>query len=87
MNENEMVFTYLTSIAAVNESTAIKYNERLKKFGLFVFDYYNNSSVDNIVIQTKKNKINVYDILGAQTFLMVQLIRFTGPMSQLVVLV
>ena len=33
VNENEMVSTYLTSINAVNETTAIKYNERLKKFG------------------------------------------------------
>ena len=63
-NENERVSTYLTSIAAVNESTAIKYNERLKKFGLFVSTHYNNSSVDNIVIQIKKNTIDVYNILG-----------------------
>ena len=59
-----MVSTYLTSIAAVNESTAIKYNERLKKFGLFVFAHYNNSSVDNIVVQIKENMIDVYDTLG-----------------------
>ena len=64
MNENEMASAYLTSIAAVNESTAIKYNERLKKFGLFVSTHYNNSSVDNIVVQIKKNMTDVYDILG-----------------------
>src|SRR5262249_18745814 len=64
INENEMVSTYLTGIAAVNESTAIKYNERLKKFGLFVSSYYNNSSVDNIVVRIKKNIIDVYNILG-----------------------
>ena len=64
MNENETASTYLTSIAAVNESTAIKYNERLKKFELFVSAHYNNSNVDNIVIQIKKNKIDIYSILG-----------------------
>ncbi len=56
LNKNEMVSTYLTSIAAVNESTAIKYNERLKKFGLFVSAHYHNSSIDNIVILIKKIK-------------------------------
>ena len=64
INENEMVSTYLISIAAVNESTAIKYNERLKKFGWFVSTHYNNSSVDNIVVQIKRNMTDVYDILG-----------------------
>ena len=64
VNENETASTYLTSIAAVNESTAIKYNERLKKFELFVSAHYNNSNVDNIVIQIKKNKIDIYSILG-----------------------
>jgi integrase len=63
-NESERVSTYLTSIAAVNESTAIKYNERLRKFGLFVSTHYNNSSVDNIVVRIKKNMVDVYDILG-----------------------
>jgi hypothetical protein len=55
-------FAWLCTIipmTAVNESTAIKYNERLKKFGLFVSTHYNNSSVDNIVIQIRKNKIDV----------------------------
>jgi integrase len=63
-NDNERVSTYLTTIAAVNESTAIKYNERLKKYGLFVSTHYHNSTVDNIVVQIKKNMIDVYDILG-----------------------
>ena len=63
-NDNDMVSAYLTSIAAVNESTAIKYNERLKKFGLFVSTYYDNSSVNNVVVQLKKNMRDVYDILG-----------------------
>ena len=63
-NDNERVSIYLTSIAAVNESTAIKYNERLKKFGLFVSTYYDNSKIDDIVILIKENTINVYDILG-----------------------
>ena len=59
-----MVSTYLTSIAAVNETTAIKYRERLKKFGLFVSTYYEHSSIDNIVIQIKTNTVDVYNILG-----------------------
>jgi integrase len=64
LNENEMVSVYLTSIAAVNESTAIRYNERLKKFGMFISTYYDRLSVDNIVVQIKKNTIDVYNILG-----------------------
>jgi len=68
-NDNERVSAYLTNIAAVNESTAIKYNERLKKFGLYVSTHYNNSSVDNFVILIKKHKIDVYNILGIRLIL------------------
>ena len=81
VNENETASTYLTSIAAVNESTAIKYNERLKKFGLFVSAHYNNSSVDNIVIQIKKNKIDIYSILGKYILYLKQNNKSISPNS------
>ena len=64
LNENETISAYLPTIAAVNQSTAIKYNERLKKFGQFVSAHYHNLTVDNIVSQIKKNKIDIYSILG-----------------------
>ncbi|MGA9844496.1 MAG: hypothetical protein WBQ25_19520, partial [Nitrososphaeraceae archaeon] len=81
VNENEMVCTYLTSIAAVNESTAIKYNERLKKFGLLVSTHYNNSSVDNIVVQIKKNTIDVYNLLGKYVLYLKQSNNSISPNS------
>ena len=81
INENQKVSTYLTSIAAVNESTAIKYNERLKKFGLFVSSRYNNSSVDNIVVQIKKDMIDVYDTLGKYILYLKQSNKTISPNS------
>ena len=86
LNENEMVSTYLASIAAVNESTAIKYNERLKKFGLFVSTRYNNSSVDNIVIQIKNNTTDVYDILGKYILYLKQSNKTISPNSLKIIL-
>jgi hypothetical protein len=38
LNEDSLVSNYLTNVAVVNESTAQKYNERLKKFSLFVYE-------------------------------------------------
>ena len=76
-----MVSTYLASIAAVNESTAIKYNERLKKFGLFVSTRYNNSSVDNIVVQIKSKTTDVYGILGKYILYVKQSNKTISPNS------
>jgi integrase len=80
-NENDTVSTYLATIAAVNQSTAIKYNERLKKFGQFVSAHYHNSSVDNIVIQLKKNKMDVYSILGKYLLYLKQYNNSISPNS------
>ena len=47
----------------MNESTAIKYNERLKKFEAFVSDRY-QIIIDEIIRRIKKEKIDAYNLLG-----------------------
>jgi integrase len=61
-NRGSMISNYLTNVAVVNESTAKKYRQRLKKFEVFVFERY-NLSVDDIIVQLSDVKINVYDML------------------------
>ena len=62
-NENSTVSRYLTNVAIVNDSTAVKYNERLKKFEMFVSENY-GLSLDEIIIQIMKGKLDAYDMLG-----------------------
>ena len=62
-NENSTVSRYLTNVAIVNDSTAVKYNERLKKFEMFVSENY-GLGLDEIIIQIMKGKIDAYDMLG-----------------------
>ncbi|MGH9976164.1 MAG: tyrosine-type recombinase/integrase [Nitrososphaeraceae archaeon] len=61
-NVDSFVSRYLTNVAVVNESTAQKYNERLKKFGKYTFDRF-GLQIQNIVMQGKKAKIDPYDLL------------------------
>src|SRR5438093_6383829 len=61
--ENSLVSKYITNVAVMNESTAIKYNERLKKFELFVSEYY-NMIIDEIIKPIKKGKIDAYNVLS-----------------------
>src|SRR5207253_2391433 len=44
------------------DSTAVKYNERLKKFEMFVSENY-GLSLDEIIIQIMKGKLDAYDML------------------------
>lgn len=46
----------------MNQSTAIKYNERLKKFEAFVSERY-NLDIDNVVKRITKRKIDAYSVL------------------------
>jgi hypothetical protein len=62
MNDESLVSKYLTNVAVVNESTAQKYNERLKRFGKFVYDNY-GLEIQNLVIKIKRTKMNPYDLL------------------------
>ncbi len=62
-NENSNVFRYLSNVAVVNESTAIKYNERLKKFEVFVSEHY-GLGIDEIIARIMKGKIDAYDTLA-----------------------
>jgi integrase len=62
-NENSMVSRYLSNLAVVNDSTAVKYNERLKKFEMFVSENY-GLGLDESIIQIMKGKIDAYDMLG-----------------------
>ena len=50
-----IVSRYLTNVAVVNESTAQKYNERLKKFGKYAYGKY-GLEIQNIVTEIKKAK-------------------------------
>lgn len=61
-NGDSVVSRYLTNVAVVNESTAQKYNERLKKFGKYALDRY-DLDVKNIVAEIKNAKIDPYDLL------------------------
>src|SRR5438034_6124656 len=62
-NENSMVSNYLTNVAVMNQSTAVKYNERLKKFEAFVSERY-DMIIDEIINRIKKGRIDVYKVLG-----------------------
>jgi integrase len=53
----------------------------LKKFGLFVYAHYHNSSVDNIVIQIKKNTIDAYNLLGIYVLYLKQSNNSISPNS------
>jgi hypothetical protein len=35
-----MVLSYLTNVAVVNKSTALKYDDRLNKFAVFIGEHY-----------------------------------------------
>ena len=61
-NDDSVVSRYLTNVAVVNESTAQKYNERLKKFGKYTDDRY-GLEIQNIVTGIKQAKIDPYDLL------------------------
>jgi integrase len=61
-NDDSFLSRYLTSIAVVNESTAQKYYERLKKFGKYTFGRY-GLEIQNIVTGIKKARIDPYDLL------------------------
>ena len=63
LNESSMVASYLTNVALVNESTAKKYRERLKKFEVFISEHY-DLGIDDIIIQITKSKTDVYDLLA-----------------------
>src|SRR5438093_8806124 len=58
-----MVSRYLTNVAVMNQSTAVKYNERLKKFEAFVSERY-DMIIDEIINRIKKGRIDVYKVLG-----------------------
>ena len=58
-----MVSRYLTNVAVMNESTAVKYNERLKKFEAFVSENL-GLGIDEIVKRITKGKIDAYNVLG-----------------------
>ena len=47
----------------MNESTAKKYRERLKKFEVFISEHY-DLGIDDIIIQITKSKTEVYDLLA-----------------------
>ncbi len=61
-NGDPFVSKYLTNVAVVNESTAQKYNERLKRFDKYTFDKF-GLKIQNIVTQVRKAKIDPYDLL------------------------
>jgi integrase len=61
-NQESFVSRYLTNVAIVNESTAQKYNERLKKFGRYTFERY-SLEIQKIVTEIKKAKIDPYDLV------------------------
>ena len=63
-DNSSMVSRYLTNVGIVNESTAVKYDERLKKFGVFIAENYGLGSIDEIIMRIKKGKMDVYDLLG-----------------------
>jgi site-specific recombinase XerD len=61
-NDDTIVSTYLTNVAVVNESTAQKYNERLKKFGKYTNERY-GLQIQNIVTEIRRAEIDPYDLL------------------------
>lgn len=62
-NNNSLVSRYLTNIAVVNESTAQKYDERLKRFGKFVSVSY-GLDIQDLVMKIRKSKLDAYDLLS-----------------------
>ena len=58
-----MVSIYLTNVAIMNESTAVKYNERLKKFEVFVSEHY-GLGIDEIIKRIMRSKVDVYNVLS-----------------------
>ena len=68
---NSTLSRYLTSVAVGNESTAQKYDERLKKFGTFCFDQY-NLGIEMIVKKMKIGKMDPYDALSKYTLYLKQ---------------
>jgi len=58
-----MVSKYLTNVAIMNESTAVKYNERLKKFVVFVSKHY-GLDIDEIIKRIMRSKVDVYNVLS-----------------------
>ncbi|MGH9924999.1 MAG: hypothetical protein ACRD5B_06435, partial [Nitrososphaeraceae archaeon] len=70
-NDDSVVSRYLTNVAVVNESTAQKYNERLKKFSKYTYDRY-GLEIQNIVTEIKKAKIDPYDLLTGYILFMKQ---------------
>jgi integrase len=58
-----MVYRYLTNVAVMNESTALRYNERLTKFEAFLSKRY-GLRIDDIVKRIRKGKIDAYNVLG-----------------------
>jgi integrase len=61
--DDSLISKYLTNVAVVNESTAKKYNERLKKFGIFVSANF-GLEIQNLVAKIKKAKMDPYDLLS-----------------------
>ena len=57
-----MVSKYLTNVAMMSESTAMKYNERLGKFETFVSEHY-GIGIDEIIKRIMRSKIDVYIVL------------------------
>ncbi|MGA9154870.1 MAG: site-specific integrase [Candidatus Nitrosopolaris sp.] len=62
-NDNPLVSNYITNVAVRNESTAAKYNERIKKFQLFVSEYY-GLGIGEFIKRIMVGKIDVYNALG-----------------------
>jgi integrase len=62
-NEKSIVSKYLTNVAVMNESTAEKYSERLRKFETFASERY-GLDIDEIVKRIRKAKIDAYNLLG-----------------------
>jgi len=62
-NENSMVSKYLTNVAMMNESTAVKYNERLRKFQVFVSKHY-GLDIDEIIKRIIRGKIDTYNVIS-----------------------
>jgi integrase len=59
-----MVSNYLSNVAVMNQSTAVKYSERLKKFEVFVSEHY-KLGIDKVVKRITKGKIDAYNVLSS----------------------
>jgi integrase len=58
-----MVSKYITNVAMMNESTAVKYNERLRKFEVFISKHY-DFDIDEIIKRIMSGKVDVYNVLS-----------------------